>query len=100
MLESVGSINPLFSLFHQEKKEIREAVTSEGNRSALNWMRPKSACSRLAKIVIERVFSEPDDPSHSKLGIGRHGDDGADDNMLLPEHRQLHLPFLVFDRLE
>jgi hypothetical protein len=24
--ESIGSINALFSLFHQEKKEIREAV--------------------------------------------------------------------------
>ena len=36
---SIGNINTLFSLFHQEKKEIREAVQPWGIRNLTDFRR-------------------------------------------------------------
>jgi hypothetical protein len=42
---SIGNINTLFSLFHQEKKEIREAVQTWGIHYLTDFRRHAQNCS-------------------------------------------------------
>jgi len=44
---SIGNINPLFSLFHQEKKEIHDAAQLWGIRNLTDFRRHAQNCSFL-----------------------------------------------------
>ena len=44
---SIGNINTLFSLFHQEKKEIHSAVQPRSIRNLTDFRRHTQYCSRL-----------------------------------------------------
>jgi len=45
MNRSIGRINTLFSLFHQEKKEIHDAVQPWGIRNLTDFRRHSKYCS-------------------------------------------------------
>ena len=57
---SIGNINTLFSLFHQEKKEIREAVQSWNTRNLTDSSRYNQYCS--FPPVNSAKFQPPDMP--------------------------------------
>ncbi len=62
---STGRINTLFSLFHQEKKEIREAVQSWNTRNLVFLRWPPECCQgpmttgtvSLNTVAVMRRFS-------------------------------------------